>query len=131
MGTFAPPLTTAERARLVAILGMLGSSFEGEQKAAALAATRFLKERSLTWNDVIAPCHAWSTHHAYRPGPPPSESSTGWRGDLALCKRHLAELDGWPAGFVISMSGWRKTLSPEQVAKLAQIACKLRSQGFE
>ena len=40
-----PTLTAAERTRLVRILGMLGSAFEGERKAAVLAATRFLKER--------------------------------------------------------------------------------------
>ena len=138
MGTLAPPLTAAERTRLVGILGRLDSPFEGEQVAAALAAIRFLKDRGVTWDDVIPPpacpsgtSRTWGTYQGGRREPPrPPEGSAGWQGDLAFCKRHLAELEEWPAEFVVSISAWRKSLSPEQVAKLAQIARKLRAQGF-
>ena len=38
------PLTSAERTRLVAILGRLGSEFQGERAAAGLLASRMLRE---------------------------------------------------------------------------------------
>jgi hypothetical protein len=41
------------RKRLVRVLGMLGSAHAGERDAAALMATRMLKEAGLTWYDVL------------------------------------------------------------------------------
>lgn len=41
------------RKRLVRVLGMLGSDHAGERDAAALVATRMLKEAGLTWYDVL------------------------------------------------------------------------------
>lgn len=129
--TMARPLTAAERAKLVGILGRLGSDFDGERAAAGLLASRLLRDRGLSWDDVI---HAPGSRQAHRPPcpepPPAAGPGTAWRDDLAFCQRHMAELDEWPADFVASISAWRKSLSPEQVAKLAQIARKLRAQGF-
>jgi hypothetical protein len=47
--------TTRQRvsARLVRVLGMLGSAFPGERDNAAVAATRILREAGLTWYDVL------------------------------------------------------------------------------
>ena len=39
--------------RLVKVLGMLGSDHAGERAAAALQASRILKEAGLTWHDVL------------------------------------------------------------------------------
>lgn len=138
-GTLAPPLTAAERTRLVGILGRLGSSFEGERDAAALAATRFLKDRGITWDDVIPPpaCASstsgkWGTYQGDRREPPPwPKGSTDWKSDLAFCLRHLAEMADWPANFALSISRQRKVLSPGQAAKLAEIANDLAARGFE
>lgn len=138
MGGIAPSLTAAERTRLISILGLLSSSFEGERDAAALAATKFLRDRGVTWDDVIPPpacafsaSRAWGAYHGDRREPPHSpENSAGWHGDLALCLRHLPELDDWPANFVTSISHRRKALTPTQAAKLAEIAGELRGQGF-
>lgn len=40
-------------AKLVKVLGMLGSAHSGERDNAARAATRILKEAGLTWYDVL------------------------------------------------------------------------------
>jgi hypothetical protein len=47
-------LTAADRAKLGAILGRLGSDHAGERDAAALAANRFILARDMTWPDVLA-----------------------------------------------------------------------------
>jgi len=48
-------LAQSDRTRLVKILCMLGSSHAGERDAAALAASRFLKTKCLTWADALTP----------------------------------------------------------------------------
>lgn len=46
-------MTKAELIKLNRILGMLGSDHDGERAAAALAASNFLKARSLSWWQLI------------------------------------------------------------------------------
>jgi len=46
-------MTDKERERLVALLGMMGSSGDGEALNAARLAQKFVVDRKLTWNDVI------------------------------------------------------------------------------
>jgi hypothetical protein len=47
-------MTTTDRTRLAAILGMLGSDQAGERAAAALQAEAFRKRHQLTWQDLIS-----------------------------------------------------------------------------
>ena len=47
-------MTDADRQRLAAILGMLGSDQLGERAAAALKAEAFRKKHGLTWEELIA-----------------------------------------------------------------------------
>jgi len=47
-------MTDAERQRLAAILGMLGSNSAGERDAAALAAEEFRKQRGMTWEQLVS-----------------------------------------------------------------------------
>ena len=49
-----PPLTPDEASRLAKMLGRLGSDHDGEVLTAAAAVRRFLRERGLTWDDVLA-----------------------------------------------------------------------------
>ena len=63
-------MNAAEREKLAAILGMLGSEFPGERAAAGLAATRFLKDRKLQWQDVLN----GTPFRAAPPPPPPPPS---------------------------------------------------------
>jgi hypothetical protein len=46
-------LSSSERAKLAAILGRLGSNHAGERDAAALAATRFISAKDVTWPSVL------------------------------------------------------------------------------
>jgi hypothetical protein len=47
-------LNAADRGKLAAILGRLGSDHAGERDAAALTATRFIGSKGMTWADVLA-----------------------------------------------------------------------------
>jgi hypothetical protein len=58
-------VTDKERERLVALLGMMGSSGDGEALNAARLAQRFITDRKLTWNDVIAVQTAEKTYDPY------------------------------------------------------------------
>lgn len=47
------PLEGKDRDRLVALLGMMGSDGDGEALNAARLAVKFLKDRKMTWAEVI------------------------------------------------------------------------------
>ena len=51
-------MTDTDRARLAAILGMLGSAHAGERAAAALQAEAFRKQHGVTWEEVLSPALA-------------------------------------------------------------------------
>jgi hypothetical protein len=116
--------TPADRARLVAILGLLGSDHDGERASAGLLATRMLRQRGLQWIDLIADCSV--------PPPPPSASRavTLWRADLALAQRHLTFCRPWEQQFLRSVAQ-RPSLSPKQRLVLGEIATALRARGME
>jgi hypothetical protein len=48
-------MTPTDRRRLAAILGMLGSEFDGERAAAGLQAEAFRKKHGLTWEQMLTP----------------------------------------------------------------------------
>jgi hypothetical protein len=48
-------MTDADRLRLAAILGMLGSEHQGERAAAALQAEAFRRKHGLTWAELLKP----------------------------------------------------------------------------
>jgi len=111
-------LPPAVRNRLVGILGRLGSDFHGERAAAALLATRLLRERGLSWDELLP-----------SQGAPPA-GPTHASADLDLCQRRWDDLSPWLRSFVIGVSCRRKPLSPAQRQKLAEAAAALRGRGL-
>lgn len=49
-----PALNVAERRRLARLLGMVGSSHDGEALNAARLADRMVRDAGLTWHEVLA-----------------------------------------------------------------------------
>ena len=47
-------MTSADRAKLARILGMLGSEHAGERASAALQAEAFRKRHAMTWEEMLA-----------------------------------------------------------------------------
>jgi hypothetical protein len=64
------PLLQADRDKLAKIMGMTTSSAEGEQLAALRQANKLLKERQMTWAEVLARAPATASPP---PQPPPRQ----------------------------------------------------------
>ncbi len=58
-------------ARLVRVLGMMGSEHDGEALAAARAAERTRREKGLTWADIVKKTAGTTSGAAAPPKPPP------------------------------------------------------------
>ena len=113
-GPTSSPLTAENRDRLVAILGMLGSTFDSERAAAGLIASRLLRDRGLTWDRVIAP---------------PAPAAGDWRAaaaDAAQCHEFTT---AWERGFLRKLRGFR-VLSDRQREVLDGILERVRT-GME
>jgi hypothetical protein len=93
-------------ARLVKLLGMLGSAHDGERAAAGLKAHELVKRSGLQWDDLIAL-------------PPPV--GPRWRAMAIACCWHLDVLNAKERAFVQSIAGWRGTPSAKQLAWLSRI----------
>lgn len=106
-------LPPADRIRLVKLLGQLGSDHSGERDAAALAAMKFLRQRKLCWDDVVA-SHTPVTIPAQR-------TPLDWRAVAAACLRRPGYLNSWEVGFLRNLSGFSR-LSRKQLSTLQGIA---------
>lgn len=91
-----------KRTRLIKLLGMLGSAYEGERANAASMIDRIMKEYKLTWTDVLGTATAaqqqpsppagagegrddfdsWMAMHSYCTGVPPAGIYTGWEANF-------------------------------------------------
>jgi hypothetical protein len=122
------PLATAERERLARLLGMVGSAHDGEALNAARLADRFVRERGLTWPDVIAAPAL--TPPASDP-PPPREPADDWRAAAAFCLRHGDTLTQWEAEFCLAVSKYRCAPSSKQLAILRRLLTRVMMAGAE
>lgn len=67
-------MTPVDRARLVKLLGLLGSDQDGERAAAAKAADELVKRHGMTWDGVVKLCapaptiNTQSDPNPYNPG---------------------------------------------------------------
>src|ERR1700704_3170253 len=109
-----PILSPTERERLVAILGMLGSNFDGERASAGLLAHRLLTEKNLRWDDVVL-----------QPSPPATSPRTDpinsdWRRMAASCSRYPDLLDRWETDFLNGLPRFPR-LSVKQRSILSKI----------
>ena len=101
-------LNVDTRLRLAKLLGLLGSTHAGERDAAGLAAHRLVRERDLTWPEILcSPAVEW-------------QHST-WRDTVQACLRHPDDLSSWELSFLRGVSRLPR-LSPKQRACLDRIA---------
>jgi cupin superfamily acireductone dioxygenase involved in methionine salvage len=91
----AAVLTAIDAHRLVKLLGMLGSHHDGERAAAALMADRLVRERGLTWRDVIVMPREARDHDL-----------DGWRAMAFFCHAHHQKLNAKECGFISGMLRW-------------------------
>jgi hypothetical protein len=112
-------LTPADRARLAAILGRLGSDFDGERAAAGLLASRFMRDHGLTWPAVLA---------APAPATPPPPA-TDWRRRATWCAEAVELLSPWEAAFLASLGGRTKPPTEKQAAVLQRLVARRMAAG--
>jgi hypothetical protein len=124
-------LTDADRERLARLLGMIGSCHDGEALNARLA-DRFIRERGLTWSEVIAPTlPPPASERTQRPEREPFvlyEWPVRWRGAVQLCLQ-AAGLDDWQQGFVRKLATYAHQPSAKQLDILRAIAERVLAGG--
>ncbi len=123
--TRGPVLDPSDRRRLAGVLAGLASDHAGERDAAALLASRIVRDRDVSWLHVLQTA---PPVHALGAADPCRSAAAGT--DLAVCLRHLGRLNGWEQQFVRAVATvLRRT--PGQSRKLAEIADALRKNGAE
>ena len=93
-------LAPDELARLLKLLGMLGSEHSGERAAAALKAHQFVESRELTWAELLDPADAplpivsvgVADNHTRNPTPPPPAPPPPQYNPIP-------PMNQWPLGF--------------------------------
>ncbi len=109
-------LPPADRNRLAGILGLLGSSHQGERDAAALAADRFVRSRGIAWPDLLAG----------EPAPPGRAAPVNTlQADIALCRAYSGLLTAWERAFLQGLKA-EKGVSPKQRRILTGMVNKVR-----
>lgn len=116
-------LSPDDRRRLAGVLARLSSDYPGERDAAALLASRIVRDRDVTWLDVLRADLA-----AHTPDTADPRRNTAPGSDLALCLRHRGQLNGWEQQFIRSIAAVTRR-TPGQARKLAEIADALRKNG--
>ena len=121
----APHLPSDLTAKLVKILSMLGSDYDGEVAAAGRRANAMVKDAGLMWDDVIAP--------AVPIPQPPQRPRRCWRtpgtpsDTAALCLQWRDEvLTDWETEFCRSIVG-RRRISAKQTVVLERLARKVEA----
>ena len=111
-----------KREKLAAVLSMMGSQHDGEVLNAARLAEKIRRSAGLSWSDLLTGAPTTTD----RPLPPPPSRQPQWREMLAECRRRPEALTDWERQFVASVAQ-RGSLSPRQLATLADIARKARA----
>lgn len=122
----APSLTAPDAQKLSRILGMLGSSHQGERDAAGLAASKFMKDRKLAWPDVITsteqPPRAAKPKPAHKPPPPPPRPR--WKLVLEAVLQRESKLTVWEKDFCRSLLTRKSDPTLAQARILAALSIK-------
>ena len=122
--TAAARLPPALASKLVKVLGMLGSAYDGEVAAAGRRVHSMLQAEGLTWVEVINP----AAPRSEQPQRPPRR----WRRGVsptdtaALCLLWPEVLTDWETNFCRSIVG-RRRISAKQSVVLERLARKVEA----
>jgi hypothetical protein len=94
--------------RLIKLLGMLGSTHDGERAAAGLKAHELIRRHGLTWEDILL-------------ATPETPKPIGWRDKVRACQAQQHRLNSREHAFVSSLARWRGTPTEKQLAWLDRI----------
>jgi hypothetical protein len=125
------PLTSQERIRLARLLGMLGSSHDGEVANAGRLADRLVRGAGLSWSDVLTP---QIEHHRRKPDPEPERDEpepdwppprptnayASWRRTVRALLSRTVLLTAWEISFLQNINE-RYSLSERQFEVLEDV----------
>ena len=120
----AGKLSGDEIAKLVRILGMLGSSCDGERAAAGLLASQMLRAKGLQWADVVSGGVVRSARQPVAQRQPPTFTSPPSRFAVQQMLRYRDALTDWEADFLSGLCQFKK-LSAKQETIYQRIAEKV------
>jgi hypothetical protein len=109
------------------MLGLLGSDFAGERDAAGLAAHRMIRQRGLTWFDILIPSLPLPDHD-HRSDTAADPLRGDWRRTAAACSRYPHLVNRWEAEFLNGLHRFSR-LSSKQHKTLVGIVTRLRAAG--
>ncbi|MFL5253330.1 MAG: hypothetical protein ACJ8AI_10625 [Rhodopila sp.] len=112
-------LSDASRVRLSRLLGMLGSTFDGEVINAGRQADRLVKAAGLTWTDIIV---------APPPGADNDPHAADWRRTATACLRFPMLINRWEFEFLSGLGRFPR-ISQKQRSRLENIVARLRAAG--
>jgi hypothetical protein len=105
-------LSQSERDKLIRILGMLGSDFDGERASAGLLASRLLKVNNITWADVV--CIPQK-----KAGPPKFDDNDplgrDWRGTAIRCQQFSHLINAWETEFLSGLPGFSEIIGKAEI----------------
>lgn len=114
----AETLTPADRARLAGILGRLGSDFEAERATAGQMASDFLRDRGVTWRDIL---------DRQTPTPPPAPGD--WQRRAAWCAERPELLTPWEQSVLAGMAGRSRPPTQKQGVVLDRLVARRMAAG--
>jgi hypothetical protein len=116
-----------DRTRLIRLLRMFGSDFDGEVASAARRAHELVASRQLDWDELIIKVGATGSSKERR------SHTTSQIDDIRHCQSLVEHLTEWEADFIESIAGsileWGR-LTPKQQAVLDRITNKLKLAGL-
>jgi hypothetical protein len=122
-------LTARELELLVKLCGLFSSHFPDEVAAAAARADKILRERGLTWNDVLRlPIGREIAEAACADGDPFATWPGGWRDACQFVLRHPELLSKWERTFCAKIEGWH-SISPKQRPILRDMLDRVLAAG--
>jgi hypothetical protein len=115
-------VSQAIRDRLARLLGMVGSTHDGEALNAARLADKLVRQMGVSWSEILAdPASAAPNVLIGWPA--------RWRSALQACGQHGARLGERERSFVESLATYKRTPSPKQLVWLRSITERVIEAG--
>lgn len=119
-------LAPDDRRKLVGILSRLASDHDGERAAAGLLATRMLKARGLSWEQLVGGASSTgSWRDELRCRRRPESDPQPWRSDVQRCLQRSDLMSCREREFLQSLTRWTGALTEKQAGWLGRIVEKL------
>jgi antibiotic biosynthesis monooxygenase (ABM) superfamily enzyme len=119
-------LSATDRDRLLKVLRLLGSDQIGERSAAAMMASRMVRDRGLDWEALLQPVGglAYRSPTAQSTRAPATNDARRWHRQIFFLLDREESLTAWEVSFVRS-AAVRGRLTPRQVEVLVQIHARV------